>query len=456
MPYWKIDKYVRSLVGPNPFRAHDVIGAKGANFLTWSCLHHLAEVYGELFRPTPDLVEHKESGTPWYPPSHFRPVVDWSLGGDELEDLKNRILGPLFQMTSLVVQEKRAALPHANAIGELCAQFRSGALALVRRAGPEEARARVAAYHKAHPAAARKGWHPAAFDEIASAEWQQLYVNAEHDGKVGVITFGRESYNWDVDAELNRAIDWLKAEGVDRVIVSGDFHLTTQLVGADTSEFHAALEKEDEGLRVSTAWSETARRLGSEFRVSVGFVGGKRCLGGMLELLMHCRYLVAVEGAELGMPEVTLPVVPGMEGCHWPFRKAPKDEWPKIVRLLLTGRPVKARDAVGWLVDSAEPLEGALKRAWQIANEGARAVPERRLDDTPMREIAIDGAAPERRVDDPLVEACRAIRESILESCRVTLAEALVLQARHSARFMTGKACREGRIGTDYAKTVLL
>ncbi|HSG46885.1 MAG TPA: hypothetical protein VLA43_03620, partial [Longimicrobiales bacterium] len=33
MPYWKIDKYVRKLVGPNPFRAHDAIGAKGADFL---------------------------------------------------------------------------------------------------------------------------------------------------------------------------------------------------------------------------------------------------------------------------------------------------------------------------------------------------------------------------------------------------------------------------------------
>ena len=24
-------------------RAHDAIGAKGANFLTWSCLHHLSK-----------------------------------------------------------------------------------------------------------------------------------------------------------------------------------------------------------------------------------------------------------------------------------------------------------------------------------------------------------------------------------------------------------------------------
>ena len=34
MPFWKIDKFIRKLVGPNPLRAHDAIGAKGANFLT--------------------------------------------------------------------------------------------------------------------------------------------------------------------------------------------------------------------------------------------------------------------------------------------------------------------------------------------------------------------------------------------------------------------------------------
>jgi hypothetical protein len=50
-----------------------------------------------------------------------------------------------------------------------------------------------------------------------------LYVNAEHDSNVGIITISRETYNSDVDAELNRAIDWLKADGIDNVIVTGDF-----------------------------------------------------------------------------------------------------------------------------------------------------------------------------------------------------------------------------------------
>ena len=96
------------------------------------------------------------------------------------------------------------------------------------------------------------------------------------------MALGRESYGWDVDAELNRALDWLKAQGVRRVIVTGDFHLSTQMVGADTADFFAALEGLDAGLAITNGWSATARRLNDEFEVSVAFVGGKRCLAGML------------------------------------------------------------------------------------------------------------------------------------------------------------------------------
>ena len=50
-------------------------------------------------------------------------------------------------------------------------------------------------------------------------------------------------------------------------------------------------------------WTTTARRLHSAFKASVGVISGKRCLGGMLELVTHCHYVVAVKGAQLGMPE---------------------------------------------------------------------------------------------------------------------------------------------------------
>jgi enoyl-CoA hydratase/carnithine racemase len=453
MPYWKIDKLVRKLLGPNPFRAHDAIGAKGANFLTWSCLHHLSQHYGDVFTPTPELDEHKDSGTDWYPMNHFRPLVNWSLDGEAQAELETWIVGPLVQMASLLLHENRSHLSHINAIGELCAQFRRGILAHIRALGAERAAALVAAYHRRHPQAAKSAWHPEVLDRIGSAEWQQLYVNAEHDGRTGIITISRESYNSDVDAELNRAVDWLKSQGIERTVVTGDFHLSTQLVGADTTEFFPALEQEEHGFRIAESWSRTARRLNDEFKLSVGFIGGKRCLGGMLELMTHCHYLVAEEGADLGMPEVTLPVVPGMEGCHWPFRKAGREDWPKLLGLLLTGRPVKAKEAVGWLIDYAGPMEEAVRKVWAIASGGDHGLKARKLETGGLENVPTEVSGLATPSDPNAAAARRAIVDTIQNACAAGLAEAVTIQARHSAGFMTGSACKAGAIGTAYKKT---
>jgi enoyl-CoA hydratase len=284
-------------------------------------------------------------------------------------------------------------------------------------------------------------------------EWRQLYVNAEHDGQVGVITISRESYNRDVDAELNRAVEWLKAEGVERVIVTGDFHLSTQMVGADTSEFFPALDSEEEGVRISASWSRTARRLSEDFAVSVGFIPGKRCLGGFLELMTHCHYVLCLDDTQLGLPEVTLPVVPGMEGCHWPFRKCAPSGWEKLFQLALTGRPVRGRDAVGWLVDHAGPMDDALSRVWQIVTDGDHGLARRELDRGAMPNVA--QSVPELAVaGSPGSEAARsAILATIRESCAVPINEALDVQARHSAGFMRSDACRRGMIGQERDRT---
>jgi enoyl-CoA hydratase/carnithine racemase len=453
MPFWKIDKLVRRDLGPNPFRAHDAIGAKGANFLTWSCLHHLSDHYGELFAPAPELTERMETGQNWYPPNHFRPMVDWSLSDTELAELEARVTGPLIQMTTLMLEENRAHFSNMNAIGEVCAQLRNGVLALIRRLGAAQAGAIVGSYHALEPAAAEQAWYPAQLERLDSPEWQQLYVNAEHDGSVGVVTLGRESYNWDVDGELNRALDWLKAEEIDRVILSGDFHLAGQLVGADTAEFFPAFEEEEAGYEVSNAWSRTARRLSDDFALSVGVVNGKRCLGGMLELMMHCDYLLAVADASLGLPEVTLPVVPGMEGCHWPFRRVDAESWPRLMEFMLEGRSVRASDAEGWLIDRSGDLDAVLASAWALASGAELELEPRPVAIGPL--AALSEVVPPPEVSgDPAVDAARrAIYDTAVASTGVPLADAIDVQSKHSAAFFGSEACRRGVVGTAWAKT---
>jgi enoyl-CoA hydratase/carnithine racemase len=225
------------------------------------------------------------------------------------------------------------------------------------------------------------------------------------------------------------------------------------MVGADTSDFYPALENADHGLKISQSWSRTARRLNDEFKVSVGFMNGKRCLGGMLELMMHCHYLISVDDARFGMPEVTLPVVPGMEGCHWPFRKTSRDNWPKLLEMLLGGRFIRAKDAAGWLLDYAGPMDEAIKMAWKVASGSDHEIKERKVVEAAITDIPTDFSLPDS--GDEATEAARqAIMECITQSCGASLTEALELQAQHSAAFMSGNFCQKGAIGTEASKVM--
>ncbi|MCC6753731.1 MAG: hypothetical protein IT266_07075 [Saprospiraceae bacterium] len=452
MPYWKTDKYIRKLVGPNPFRAHDAIGARGANFLTWSCLHHLHLQYGPLFEPVPELVERKDSGQNWYPPDHFRPLVNYSISEQEQSELEDVVYGSLFQMTTIMLHERRASLSAMNAIGELCAQFTRGMLANLRSRGATAVLQTIARYHALHPEAAQTSWYPEELNRMSEVEWQQLYVNAEHDGVAGVIHISRESYNSDVDAELNRAMDWLLSQGIRRTILCADFHLSTQMVGADTSEFFPALTERAQGIRIAASWSATARRLHSDFDCTVGFISGKRCMGGMLELMMHCHYLFAADSVVLSMPEVTLPVVPGMEGCHWPFRKADEAGRLQLARMLLTGRPVKATQALGWLIDRTGPLETLLSDAWKLVNGDASISQRRHFEDAALPPIQFDAIDGLDSGDAQLEQAREAVRNTIRAACGAGLTEALHMQAEHSADFMVSALCHKGVVGAAWSK----
>ncbi len=253
---------------------------------------------------------------------------------------------------------------------------------------------------------------------------------------------------------MNRAIDWLKAEKIDRVILSGDFHLSTQMVGADTSEFYPALNDEEEGFQIAYQWSKTARRLNDEFRTSVGFISGKRALGGMLELMLHCHYLIALDSTEVGAPEVNLPVVPGMELCHWSFRKAKPEDRPKIAKMLLEGNYIKAKNTIGWIVDYTGNINDCIKMAWKIANEDELALPKRRVEQEPLSHIPGDMNDIAPTDDKALLSARLAILDNIRKSCGATLSESIKIQARNSAVFMLSKECKKGFVGSDYAKTM--
>ena len=110
-------------------------------------------------------------------------------------------------------------------------------------------------------------------------------------------------------------------------------------------------------------------------------------LGGGLELALACTYRVAVPGAQLGLPEVKLGVLPGAGGTQRLPRVVGTQ---KALEMMLSGNPVKAEEAeqIGLI---NELIDGDLLT-------GAVAFARAHVDTTPLPRVsekAAEGGSPE-------------------------------------------------------------
>ncbi len=99
-------------------------------------------------------------------------------------------------------------------------------------------------------------------------------------------------------------------------------------------------------------------------------------LGGGLELAMCCHLRIAADGAKLGLPEVTLGLVPGFGGSQRLLRLAGR---AAALELTLLGAPVDAQRAlalgiVNRVVPAAELREATLALAAQLAAQAPLAM----------------------------------------------------------------------------------
>lgn len=100
------------------------------------------------------------------------------------------------------------------------------------------------------------------------------------------------------------------------------------------------------------------------------------CLGGGNELAMSCDWIIASEKAQFGQPEVNLGVSPGFGGSQRMPRLIGR---AKAIELLVTGRQIKAEEALAWglvnhLYTPDELMQKAMEMARLITQKGPVAV----------------------------------------------------------------------------------
>ncbi|HWG92053.1 MAG TPA: enoyl-CoA hydratase-related protein [Candidatus Thermoplasmatota archaeon] len=185
------------------------------------------------------------------------------------------------------------------------------------------------------------------------ATYSNLVV--ERDGPLGTITINRpkalNALNSETLSELVQAVHELDLDAHVQVICVTGAGEKSFVAGADISEMAnmgaiAATEHARRG-------QEAVSTLENARKPTIAAVNGF-ALGGGLELALACDLRIASENAVVGLPEVTLAVIPGFGGTQRLARIVGEG---RAKELVFTGRKVKADEAFQMgLVNKVVPL----------------------------------------------------------------------------------------------------
>jgi enoyl-CoA hydratase/carnithine racemase len=193
-----------------------------------------------------------------------------------------------------------------------------------------------------------------------------MAVRLEKQDSIGHIVLDRppaNSYDKAFMDELEAVIDDAGRDDAVKAIVLRSASEKFFSAGADVSVFAKS------GLDEQTAFVARANEAMSKFestpKVVVAAING-HCLGGGLEMALCCDFRVAAEGTyRIGLPEVTLGLLPGTGGTQRLPRLIGRQ---KALDLMLRGTTLPPQDAlaagiVDQVVPAAELVDKASERA---------------------------------------------------------------------------------------------
>ena len=206
--------------------------------------------------------------------------------------------------------------------------------------------------------------------------FQNIFTAIEN--KVAVITINRpkqlNALNKNTIVELNQALSIFKENSEVRCIIltgSGD---KAFVAGADIKEFaDFDIEK---GKDLALSGQEKLFNYIENFpKPIIGAINGF-ALGGGLELAMACHFRVASENAKMGLPEVSLGVIPGYGGTQRLPQLIGKG---KALELITTAKMINATQAlqyqlVNYVVTLDELLEKCHQLAASVSNNSPKAI----------------------------------------------------------------------------------
>ena len=180
-------------------------------------------------------------------------------------------------------------------------------------------------------------------------------ILAEHDGGIGVITINRptklNALNKATIEELHYAFDAFDKDSAVKVIVVTGSGEKAFVAGADIAEF--ANFSVEEGGRLAAKGQELLFDFVQNLSTPVIAAVNGFALGGGLELAMAAHFRIASDNAKMGLPEVSLGVIPGYGGTQRLPQLVGKG---RAMEMIMTAGMVGAEDAKAWgLVNHVVP-----------------------------------------------------------------------------------------------------
>ncbi|GAB5473423.1 MAG: enoyl-CoA hydratase-related protein [Maribacter sp.] len=203
-------------------------------------------------------------------------------------------------------------------------------------------------------------------------------ILVEEGSTIATITINRPSklnaLNKETIKELHQAFKTLDKTGKIKVIILIGSGEKAFVAGADIAEFANFSVKEGRALAAKGQKSlfDFVENLSTPVIAAInGFA-----LGGGLELAMACHFRVASENARMGLPEVSLGVIPGYGGTQRLPQLIGKG---RALELIMTAAMIDARKALEYgLVNHVLPQEELLtfceNLAGKISNNSSVAI----------------------------------------------------------------------------------
>lgn len=200
----------------------------------------------------------------------------------------------------------------------------------------------------------------------------------EKEDNLAVLTINRpnqlNALNSDTIAELSSAFKSLDSDtSVKAIIIIGSGEKAF-VAGADIKEFYQFDVAQGKELAANGHKSlfDLVQNLTTPV---IGAVNGF-ALGGGLELAMSCHFRLASDNAKLGLPEVTLGVIPGYGGTQ---RLAQLVGKGRAMEMIMSAKMISAEEAlnyglVNYVVPQAELLAECKKIALKIVKNSSTAI----------------------------------------------------------------------------------